>query len=176
MSDPTSPAHAVLADAFDRIHQQVGSVTDAIAPATLRFRADPDANTVAWLVWHLSRVQDTHVADLAGHEPVWHGDGWVDRFALSLDAGDTGYGASTAEVGALDGVTADLLAGYHEAVDAQTTAYLQTLETKDLERVVDDSYDPPVTVAARLVSVIGDCSAHLGQAQYVRGLAARAGA
>lgn len=173
MDDPRH-AKTVLADAFDRVRQQVTSVTDGAGTDVLAYRPDAAANTVAWLVWHLIRVQDTHLADLTGEEPVWQADGWVDRFDLSLDPDDTGYGASTAEVAALDGVSVDHLTGYHRAVDARTTAYLDGLSGEELERVVDDSYDTPVTTAARLVSVIGDCLAHLGQAAYVRGLAERA--
>ena len=172
--DDATPARTILGDAFERIHQQVGSVTDGAAPEVVAFRADPDANTVAWLLWHQTRVEDTHIADLAGHVPVWQADSWVDRFGLSLDAEDTGYGASTEEVGALDQATPELLTGYHEAVHTRTAAYLERLTGEELDRVVDDSYDPPVTVATRLVSVIGDCLAHLGQAQFVRGLAERA--
>lgn len=177
MTDPsTQPARTILTDAFDRVHQLVGSVTDGAGPNVLVYRADPQANTVAWLIWHLTRVQDTHVADLAGREPVWRADDWVGRFDLSLEPGDTGFGATTEEVGALDGVTAEQLTGYHEAAHARTTNYLDALTADELDRVVNDSYDPPVTVSARLVSVIGDTMAHLGQAQYVRGLAKRAGA
>lgn len=173
--DATEPARTVLADAFDRVHEQVASVTDGAGAEVLRYRADPEANTVAWLVWHLTRAQDAQVADLAGEASAWHADGWADGFDLALGPDATGYGATTEEVGALDDVTVELLTGYHEATNARTVAYLDALTVDELARVVDDSYDPPVTVAARLVSVIGDCLAHLGQAAYVRGLAERAG-
>ncbi|MGI8755578.1 MAG: mycothiol transferase [Acidimicrobiales bacterium] len=172
--DDIGPARTLLADAFSRIHEQVASVTDGLGPDALRYRADPDANTIAWLVWHLTRAQDAQVADLADEDSVWRSDGWVDRFDLSLAPDATGYGASTDEVGALDGATTELLTGYHEATNLRTVAYLDRLTADELARVVDDSHDPPVTVAIRLVSVIGDCLAHLGQAAYVKGLADRA--
>lgn len=39
----------------------------------------------------------------------------------------------------------------------------------ELSRVVDTSWNPPVTVSARLVSIVDDCAQHLGQAAYLRG-------
>ncbi|WP_426574418.1 mycothiol transferase [Aquihabitans sp. McL0605] len=171
---PDAAARELLTDAFGRIHQLVGRVTEGADRSVLCFRADADANTVAWLIWHLTRVQDTHVAELA-HEPaVWEAGGWVEQFDLALGPDDTGYGASSEEVGALDGVDALLLRGYHEAVHDLTSAYLASVDHDELSRVVDASWDPPVTASARLVSVTSDCLQHLGQASYVRGLAERA--
>ena len=40
----------------------------------------------------------------------------------------------------------------------------------DLERVVDTSWDPPVTLGVRLISVISDDLQHAGQAAYAAGL------
>ncbi|CAN5679275.1 mycothiol transferase [soil metagenome] len=172
MADNTA-LQDLLIDAFGRIHQLVGSVTDGIDEATLTHRPDPDANTVAWLIWHLTRIQDDHVAGLAGEEQVWTAAGWADRFELPFDRSDTGYSHSTEDVGAVR-ASAELLRGYHEAVNAATERYLATVDDAELERVVDEHWDPPVTASVRLVSVISDCLQHLGQAAYVKGLAERA--
>ena len=64
----------------------------------------------------------------------------------------------------------DLLVGYQDAVHARTLDYLATVDADELGRVVDRRWDPPVTAGARLVSVLGDCLQHLGQASYVKGL------
>ena len=162
---------ALLTDAFERVHELVGGVTDNLSEDLSTFRPDADANSVGWLVWHLTRIQDDHLADAAGVDQVW--PAWRDRFALPFDDFATGYGQSSADVAAVQ-VTGDLLAGYHEDVHALTTRYLERLTLDELERVVDERWDPPVTVSVRLVSVISDCLQHLGQAAYVRGLAERA--
>ena len=44
----------------------------------------------------------------------------------------------------------------------------------ELEREVDQSWDPPVTLAVRLVSVVNDITQHAGQAAYAAGIIARA--
>lgn len=163
----------LLGDAFGRIREGVADVLDGIAPAALTWRADDDANTVAWLVWHLTRVQDDHLAEAFEHGQVWLEAGWRDRFDLPLGPSDTGYGHSTAEVGKVR-ASAELLAGYHEAVARRSEADLETVDAASLARVVDERFDPPVTLAVRLVSVVADDLQHVGQAAYVRGLAERA--
>ena len=159
----------VLVDTFDRIGDDVVALVEPMSDADLVRRVAPGANTVGWLVWHLLRVQDDHVADAAGTEQVWLSGGWADRFALPFDHDATGYGQSSDEVAAVR-TTSELLAGYGEAVVGATRAWLRGLSDDDLDRVVDDAWDPPVTLGARLVSVTQDDLLHLGQAEYLRGL------
>lgn len=162
----------ILGDSFDRIAEQVRRVTGSLAEDDSTWRPDPQANSIAWLVWHLARVQDDHIAHLAGTEQVWTSGGWSDRFALPFDTRAYGYGHSSAEVGQVRTPPADL-AAYHAAVHAETAEYLDRLTLDDLGRIVDRNWDPPVTASARLVSVINDCTDHVGQAEYLRGMAER---
>jgi hypothetical protein len=164
----------VLSDGFGRIAQEVHAVLDGAPSAVLAFRPDPASNTVAWLVWHLTRVQDDHVAAVAGTEQRWTAGGWSARFALPFPDDATGYGQSAEDVAAVQ-VSADLLRGYFDEVHAATLAYLERVTDDDLDTVVDTSWDPPVTLGVRLMSVLSDDLQHVGQAAYVRGLAVRAG-
>lgn len=164
-----SQARDLLIDAFGRISEGTAMVVDSLSPAELSHRVAPGANTIGWLVWHLMRVQDNHVADAAGTEEVWSSAGWHKRFGLPFSEKATGYGHSRDDVDTVH-VEAELLVGYAQAVTDVTLRYLETLKDADLDRVVDDSWDPPVTLGVRLVSVIGDDLKHLGQAEYVRGL------
>ncbi|MFJ6214967.1 DinB family protein [Streptomyces sp. NPDC092296] len=163
----------LLVDAFDRVQETVQEVLAGLTPEELTARPDSGANTIAWLTWHLTRVQDDHLADAAGTEQVWTAQGWADRFGLRLPPDDTGYGHSPKQVAAVRGVTAELLTGYHDAVHDQTVGYVGALRDTDLGRVVDDSWSPPVTLAVRLVSVVSDDLQHAGQAAYLRGLLSR---
>ena len=165
----------ILIDGFDRVRSVVHSAVRRATEDQLAFRADPEANTVAWLVWHLTRVQDDHIADAFGHEQLWTSGGWAERFELPFPADETGYGQAADEVASVR-VPAELLSDYHDAVHARTVECLRGIEEEALERIVDRSYDPPVTLAVRLVSVLSDDLQHAGQAAYVRGLARRAGA
>lgn len=166
----------LLIDAFGRVRDVVHRIVDDATPDQLTFRADPEANTVGWLIWHLTRVQDDHIAEVADREQLWTSGAWAERFDLPFDRAATGYGHRSEDVGAVRVEPASLLSGYYDAVHAATVAYLQELTDNDLERVVDESWDPPVTLGVRLVSVLADDLQHAGQAAFILGVARRRGA
>ena len=103
-------------------------------------------------------------------EQVYLSGDWAPKFGLKPSPSDTGYGYSAAQVAAVAPESWQALTGYYEAVHAQTMAYLDGLSGDDLDRVVDEDWDPPVTLGVRLVSVWNDDTQHVGQAAYVRGL------
>ena len=165
----------LLIEAYGRVGQIVHRVVDGVDEATLTARVDPEANSIAWLVWHLTRIQDDHLAHVAGREQVWTARGWVGRFALPFDASATGYGQTSDEIGQVRGVPAEVLAGYYDDVQAASAAYLRELADDELGRVVDTRWNPPVTLGVRLVSVLADDLQHAGQAAYIKGLIERTG-
>ncbi|WP_375487306.1 DUF664 domain-containing protein [uncultured Jatrophihabitans sp.] len=151
----------------DTVHAAVqGLDEDALATQV----EEPGTNSIAWLVWHLTRVQDDHVADVADTEQVWTSGGWHERFGLPFDTAAIGYGFSTSQMAQVRGLGAGLLTGYYDAVHAATLRYLTTVTEDGLDRVVDENWDPPVTLAVRLVSVLNDDLQHAGQAAFVRGV------
>lgn len=163
----------LLSDAVQRVGQGVHRLLDGADEHLLTFRPDPDANTIAWLVWHLTRGQDAQMADAYGLEQVWTSEGWADRFGLPFSRGATGYGQSSDEVAAVR-VPPELLGRYYDATQRVTLAQIAATSDADLDRVVDTRWNPPVTLGVRLISIIDDDVKHLGQAEYVRGMAQRA--
>lgn len=177
----------VLRDAFTRVHDDLPELLDGLTGPELIWRPDADANPIGWLAWHLARVQDDHLAGVAaalglgGVDPadrlgggqVWVDQGWSERFGLPYAVGEIGYGHSREQVGAFRVASPDLLVGYHDAVHVLTLAVLDALAEGDLDRVVDERWDPPVTASVRLVSVVNDITQHLGQAAYAAGMVRR---
>ena len=163
----------LLVDAFGRIREIVHRVVGGLTAEQLAFRVDPEANSIAWLVWHLTRIQDDHLADAFQAEQVWTSQGWVQRFGLPFQPWATGYGHRAEEVAAVRVDSGELLVGYHDAVHQQTTRLVEGLQDADLDRIVDRSWDPPVSLGVRLVSVIADDLQHAGQAALVRGVLRR---
>jgi uncharacterized damage-inducible protein DinB len=163
----------LLADAFDRVRDLVHECADGLTTEQLAFRADPEANSIGWLIWHLTRVQDDHIATVAGLDQVWTSQGWADRFGLPFDDDAIGYGHDSEQVGQVRPRSATLLVNYYDATHEQTLRYLETLSADDLDGVVDERWDPPVTLAVRLVSVVSDDLQHIGQANFIRGLVER---
>lgn len=163
----------LLVDAFGRVRESVDEVVGGLDADALAVRLDQDANSIGWLVWHLTRVQDDHIAEVAQTEQVWSADGWYERFALPFPADATGFGHSRKDVAKVRGLGPELLSGYHGAVHEATVRYLRRVRVADLDQVVDRSWTPPVTLGVRLVSVLGDTMQHVGQAAFVRGVVER---
>lgn len=163
----------LLRDGFGRAHEGVPPVVEELTIDELLWRPDAGSNSIAWLVWHLARQQDEQVAQLAGRRSVWSGGGWAQRFDLPYAGDAMGYGMSSADVDRFRLDDPQLLVEYYDAVAALTDDYLATVSVESLREVVDENWDPPVTAAVRLVSVIDDAAKHLGQAEYLRGLVER---
>lgn len=162
-------SNELLMDAFDRILAAVSATLDGTDGGSLIRRPAGNGNSIAWLIWHLSRIEDSQVASAAGLEQVWTSQGFAGRFDLPLPEGDTGYGHSTGQVDAVRAAP-ELLLAYYDAVHRQTVEFLRTVSDGDFDRIVDYGWDPPVTLGVRLVSTIADCLQHVGQAAYAKGL------
>lgn len=160
----------ILIDTFGRVHGELPRQLDGLSMLGLTWRPDGDANPIGWLAWHLTRVQDDHLAGLVDAEQVWTRDGFADRFALPYPVEAIGYGQHRDEVDAFVVDEPQPLIEYHDAVHRRTVEIVSGLDAAQFERVVDRHWDPPVTAAVRLVSVVNDITQHLGQISYVRGL------
>ena len=171
MSD-VDAAREILRDSFTRLIEHVDAVTDGLTDEVSFYRPTPQANSIAWLLWHSARMQDAQLCDLAGTEQVWLRDGWVDRFALDLPRDAHGYGQTPEEVAKVR-APAELLSGYYHAVHRESLEYVASVTAEELARIVDRHWNPPVTASARLVSIVDDAAQHLGQAAYLRGIAPR---
>ncbi|HUO61829.1 MAG TPA: DinB family protein [Candidatus Bathyarchaeia archaeon] len=161
----------ILIDAFARIKEVVHDVVDSMSEDQLVFRPAKDANSIAWLIWHLTRVQDDHMSELAERQQTWTTEGWYDKFNLPFNESATGYGHTSAEVEQVR-ASAKLLAGYYDAVHKQSVQFLTGLNDADYHKIIDTNWEPPVTMAVRIVSVITDDLQHVGQAAYIKGLRA----
>lgn len=167
-----------LVEGFSRTPDLVTRALDGLSEADLIRRVDPEANTVAWLIWHTARMQDGQVTRAqralgsAGADQAWTTAGYADRFGLDVGDDEVGYGMTPDQVAEVK-APADLLQAYHQAVNDATVEWLRGLDDTDYDRVVDDNWDPPVTLLARLVSIEQDAVQHLGQAALVRGVLQR---
>ncbi|MCH1882790.1 DinB family protein [Agrococcus sp. ARC_14] len=163
-------AVALLTESFSRLPALARVAVEGLTPQQLTTAPADGTNPIGWLVWHLARGQDAQIADVAGTPQVYLSGGWAARFGREPDASDTGYGHDAAAVRSVQPESAQSLLDYLDAVHAATLRYLGTLTGDDLDRVVDEAWDPPVTLGVRLVSIVDDDVQHAGQAAYARGM------
>jgi hypothetical protein len=160
----------VYLELYGRIPPLARAAVEGLDAEALVRRPGPDANPIGWLIWHLARVQDHHVAELLEQDQLWVTGDWAPRFGLTPEPHNIGYGHDTAEVATVRPESADALIEYLDAVWARTETFLAGIGDGDLERIVDRRWDPPVTLGVRLVSIADDGLQHVGLAAYVRGL------
>lgn len=162
--------NALLLELYGRIPPLVEAACDRLDRRSLTTQPAGGGNTVGWLLWHLTRVQDHHIGQLIDGTQLWERDGWGDEFGLASNPDNTGYGHDPSEMAAVRPSGPEAIVGYHDSVWQRTRVFLMSLDAERLDAVVDDAWDPPVTLGVRLISVADDSLQHVGQAAYARGL------
>lgn len=160
----------LLIELYERIPPLAQAAVDGLDSEQLAQSPSTGANTIGWLVWHLARVQDHHLAEVLDTEQLWVLGEWAGACGLEPDPSNIGYGHTATEMAAVQPAGADVLTSYLGAVHERSIEFLRSLSPADLDRIVDQRWDPPVTLGVRLVSVADDSLQHVGQAAYVRGL------
>ena len=162
---------ALLTDAYSRVVDALAEVLNGLGREDLDRQPTPDTNSIGWLAWHLTRVQDDHVSDLMGEQQLYIKDGWHARFDRPADPKDVGWGHTLAQVAAFRSPDPQTFLDYHRAVFERTKGFVARLKPADYDRELNEPwYQPVPTVGVRLVSVVADGLQHVGQAAYVRGL------
>lgn len=160
----------ILIDAFSRTEGDLERALAGLTVDQIHFQPNPDANSIAWTAWHLARVGDNQISALAGTPQCWVSDNWAARFGMPADPKNTGFKHTPAEVAAFRSPSVQILLDYYRAMAVRTTRYLETVTEADLDRVLDEPYDPKPTVGVRINSVINDLALHSGEIAYIRGL------
>jgi hypothetical protein len=161
----------LVLDGCGRIMEALEEALNGLSVDDLGWQPHPDCNSMGWLAWHLTRLQDDHIAALMGEEQLWVRDEWHERFGRPRDPGDIGFGHTAEEVAAFRPPPVGVLLDYHRAVLERTKRYIASLSQADLDRELDEPWFQPLpTLGVRLVSVISDDLQHVGQIAYIRGL------
>src|SRR5689334_21712927 len=114
----------LLLEAHGRIAELVRGAVDGLSPEQLRWTPSGSANPVGWLVWHLTRVQYHHVAELLEREQIWESGDWAVHFGLEPVPDNTGYGHRPEDVASVRPSSAQALVDYYDAVAARTREYI----------------------------------------------------
>jgi hypothetical protein len=174
MSDEQGGVNQVILGLLERATNQIKLATDGATDAQLYYRPTTNANSIAWLVWHLSRLQDLVTSSISGEAEIWSSDGWAEQFALPPDLPNdaTGWGDSTEQVAAFRVERATLF-GYMEAAHRVARERVARLTPEQLGQSIawgtsqTPLYGPTWRV---LVTLLNDSIQHTGQINYIRGL------
>jgi hypothetical protein len=158
-------------DALERIRSILHRTLTGLTLDEVHRQPTPDTNSIAWLTWHLTRVQDNGISGLFDQEQAWICQGWHARFAMAPDPDNEGQGHTPEQVAALRTDSVQLLLDYHDAVSTRSRTFIGSLTAADFDRQLNEPhYQPLPTVGVRLVSILSDNLQHAGQVAYLRGL------
>ncbi len=137
----------VIKTALERNWGMVDRALEGLDDVTLAQQPNANSNSVAWLLWHMTRVVDTFVNSRLQSKPqLWVQDGWHQKFGMNDDPGQTGQGMSSEDLAAWTTPSRDVLLGYFEAVKTGARDYLTSLTDADLSGSVvvqASSSNPP---------------------------------
>jgi DinB superfamily len=161
----------LIVDGYDRLPEVMKEVLAGLVMADLDQQPHSDCNSLGWTAWHLTRVQDSQIAELMGVEQLWMKDGWYKKFKRPADPDDSGYGHTPEQVRAFKSPSVKTQLDYLRAVVERTKRHLASLTPSALDRKLDEPWFQPLpTVGVRIVSILADCHQHAGEASYIRGL------
>jgi uncharacterized damage-inducible protein DinB len=163
-----SPFKDAIQSGLEEYLQDLQRTLEGLTPAEVRWQPTLHTNHIAWLVWHMARVEDRWVSRVRQRPEVWTADGWADRFHMDPTSG--GNGQTMEEVRAMPALPLTDLLAYFAAVRAVTRQYLERATEADLSRENPRSRGGVVTGSWIVGHLLVEESQHLGQVALLRGM------
>ena len=147
--------HAALIDARNGTDEQ------------LHFVPEQGSHSIAWCLWHTSRVEDLIISRVNGQPQVWSEE-WAERTGLPVD----GFGTEMADEDARGVRVADIkaLSDYQDAVFGRTAEFLANATDEDLEREIPARNGTESVGEAISLHMMGHFNGHRGEINTLRGM------
>src|SRR2546428_4206833 len=152
---------AIVLDALDRIRSILHRTLTGLTLDDMHRQPSSDTNSIAWLTWHLTRVQDNGISGLFDQEQAWISEGWHAQFGMEPDPDNEGQGHTPAQVAAFRASSVQLLLDYHDSVSARSKAFIGGLPPADFHRPLHQpQYQPGPTLGGRGLSILSQNLSH----------------
>jgi hypothetical protein len=149
--------------------QALRRAIEGLTPAEARWQATIHTNHIAWIVWHMARVEDRWISQyLRGTTEMWKADGWAERF--NMDPESHGLGQTMEDVRAMPDIPLTDLMAYFEAVRAVTRQYFEQAIDADLLREYHHPRLGVITGTWIVGHLLSEESQHTGQVALIRGM------
>ena len=148
-------------------YRWIKRATEDLTEEQLYHQPTPDTNSIAWLIWHLSRWRDKISAATAGEPEVWVSQGWAGKFGM--EEGRTGLGDTTEQVASFK-VDTNMLTGYAEAAHNAILERVSGFTAEQFNQTIEYTPGSGRPAWRALISVVEDSAEHTGQINYLRGM------
>ena len=149
-------AHNALADARNGTDEQ------------LHFVPEAGSHSIAWCLWHTTRVEDLIMNARIREQPQVWSDEWAERIGLPSEGFGTGQSDDEAQEVRITDM--DAFTEYQEAVWAQTAEFFDSLTDEELEREVPARQGTESVGEAISLHMLGHFNGHRGEINTLRGM------
>jgi uncharacterized damage-inducible protein DinB len=161
----------LIIKAFERATAALANAVKDLRPEELKWRPGPVANPIGFILWHVTRGEDSFVNKRIRQAPqVWDEEPWRKRLNFNGNPADTGNSYTPEQVAGFHIPALEDLLAYNQAVRVRTLEYLKGMAPAGLDQTVDFA-GRSFTAGDLLVLYIGEINHHIGQIDYIRGLA-----
>ena len=156
---------------LEEIQEDLKRSVDGLTKEDLMTQPQPGANHIAFMIWHMTRVEDKLLHNLFQCSPqLWESGKWYERMGLPEDPKSTGFGYTAEQVSCFPSVQPHELMDYVEAVRADTLDYLENIDAASLDEKVTAPPLGEVSIGNLISILVVELAQHVGQIAYVRGL------
>ena len=153
-------------EALERARAVTMIAIDGLTPEHFHWRPNPTANSIAFLLWHISRVEDRFTSDLRNMEEIWLTEEWHKKFAVAISENGIGWGPEQIQ----DFRPAiELVVSYLQRVRNISLETISRLNISQFKEQLTPSR-PDFTVANTLQTIVYHENHHQGAIGYIRGL------
>ncbi|UCD09611.1 MAG: DinB family protein [Dehalococcoidales bacterium] len=160
-----------ILDNLNRIQQTLTAALDSLTYEELTWQPDDEANSIGFLLWHITRCEDTYIHNLILQQPqIWVSERWYDRMNLPDDPWNNGNDYTVEQLAEFRVPEMKDLLEYAEDVRRRTNNFLEDLTPEKSEEVVAQQEFGGISVGELLSYMLCELTQHIGQIAYIRGL------
>lgn len=154
---------------FNESESALTKAVEGLTQEELIRQPQPGANHIAFILWHMVRVEDWFFHYMFQHVPqLWESERFYDKMNLPEDPRITGFGYTAEQVSSFPYVQLRDLMAYSKAVRAETIHYLHNLDSTKFDEIVKSRLFGEVSIGHLISHLLVELAQHIGQIAYIR--------
>ena len=152
-------------------YKTLNTILDGLTHDELTWRPGPESNPIGFIFWHMTRDEDYTQAMIRQQPQEWIHDKWYEKFKMSDNPDEDGYGYTADQVAAFIAPELDDLFKYSKNTRNQTINLLKNLPDEEIDRIIKTPYWGDRSIGSLYYSgFLPEVLQHTGHIAYLRGL------
>jgi hypothetical protein len=172
----------LILNGLQNVKRGLDRTLSTLTPEELNWHPRSDANSIAIILFHMIRAEDSTQSMVQSKPQLWETEKWYQK--LNKASTDSGSRYTAEQVAGFSIDVKELMA-YAEALRKQTLEYLDKIRPEDFDKKLNLPPMPPppagappapprpafnFTVGTMLLMLVTHLSQHAGEISYLRGL------